>query len=41
MYKRTEVLGGIHQKALDNLDNKKDKDSYLKFRKEFEHAKNV
>ena len=40
MYKRTEVIGGIHQKVLDNLDNKKDKDSYLKYRKEFEDASN-
>ena len=41
MYERTKVIGGIHQKDLDNLDNKKDKDSYLKYRKEFENAKSV
>ncbi len=38
MYKRTEVLGGIHQKALNGLSDKKAKDSYIKYRKEFEEA---
>ncbi len=38
MYKRTEVLGNIHQKTLDYIEDKKLKKSYIVYRKEFQNA---
>ena len=38
MYKKTEVLGNIHQRALDYIGDKKSKESYIKYREEFQNA---
>ena len=41
MYKRTEVLGNIHQKTLDYIEDKKLKKSYIVYRKEFQNAESL
>ena len=41
MYKRTEVLGNIHQKTLDYIEDKKLKKSYIVYRKEFQNAEKI
>ena len=38
MYKRTEVLGNIHQKTLSYIEDEKLKKSYVIYRKEFQNA---
>ena len=38
MYKKTEVLENIHQRALDYIGDKKSKESYINYREEFQNA---
>tara|TARA_B100000795_G_scaffold171879_1_gene129605 strand:+ start:3581 stop:4579 length:999 start_codon:yes stop_codon:yes gene_type:complete len=38
LYKRTEILGGIHKKTINNLGTLEEKKSYLKYRNQFEEA---
>lgn len=38
MYKKTAVLGTLHQKAVTYLDDKKSRESYINYRKQFQNA---
>ena len=40
MTKQTTIQGDVHKKTIDFLDSQKDKDSYKKYRNEFELASN-
>ena len=40
MIDQTIVVGDVHKKTIDNLENKKDKDNYIEYREEFRSASN-